>query len=271
MDKRTSVKWTVEQAQALIPALDFYCRMGLGQVTEIGFRVRMDHILSRSRDRNEEFRSSEFDVCEKVDYLIREWALQLFYPSGGSYGMGHRCVHEDANRSWEIKKVIDKVVSEELNPNPNMRGVNYDGLSLRYTRDLAPEATVTDPGTDQPAVSISLSDDQLRVVLEASELMLDLFRGDYQAITRLAEREFLIPFNRQGFRQGFAQEDESEHRPVMSESQMIHTRTTMDAIQKCLGFYGLVSLSDQEVPDHIQNLVEAHAEASQAFGITRDG
>ena len=45
-------------------------------------------------------------------------------------------------RAYEVKKVIDKAVSEHKNPTPEFRTVHYDGLTVRYTSDPAPVAEI---------------------------------------------------------------------------------------------------------------------------------
>lgn len=250
MSTHYSRYYTIEQAQSLGHALDFYCRMGLGQISEIADILRFGYTQQWN---NGQFESASVEACEDVGSLVESLASSLDYPRGASYGIGHRCLDEDANRAYEIKKVIDKSVAEEIKPNPAFRGVNYDGLLLRYTNDEAPTATVMDGSGDRKVVSLKINKNQLKVIHDASTLMLDLFRGDYQAITRLGERAYLIPFNRYGIQR----EKEPEVRPVMSADQIAQTKALMEAVQKRMGFDKPVDLSGQDVPSYVQSLVAA--------------
>lgn len=41
-------------------------------------------------------------------------------------------------RAYEVSRVLDKAIAEHCNPNPSFRGVDYDGLRVRYTQDAMP-------------------------------------------------------------------------------------------------------------------------------------
>lgn len=42
----------------------------------------------------------------------------------------------------KIQITISAALANHRDPNPTFRGVNYDGLCLRYTKDVLPEAVV---------------------------------------------------------------------------------------------------------------------------------
>lgn len=57
--------------------------------------------------------------------------------------IGHHAT-KNANRCYEIMKVVQKAVAEDRNPNPSFKGVDYDGLTVRYTDDPVPEAAIVE-------------------------------------------------------------------------------------------------------------------------------
>jgi len=133
---------TLEQAQAVCDALDLYSRLGIGQIEEVASLVRSGMIPT--------FRSAELpravaniDACEQVETLLHAVKQALGYPRHGSYGIGHAHVAKGTHRCFETKKALEQALALHRNPNPEFRGVNYDGLLLRYTRDPAPVARVT--------------------------------------------------------------------------------------------------------------------------------
>jgi hypothetical protein len=46
-------------------------------------------------------------------------------------------------RAYEVSRVLDKVLAEYREPNPSFRGVDYDGLRMRYTQDAMPEVVLS--------------------------------------------------------------------------------------------------------------------------------
>ena len=71
--------------------------------------------------------------------------MELFgFASNASFGIGSHHDSGDAHRGYEIKKVVDRVLAMHREPNPTgFRGVNYDGLIVRYTKDPAPVAVIS--------------------------------------------------------------------------------------------------------------------------------
>ena len=73
------------------------------------------------------------DNCKPIKSSLR-------FQQNGSNGIGHPHVAPSTHRAWDVRKVLEKALAEHRNPNPTFRGVNYDGLIVRYTQD--PEPTV---------------------------------------------------------------------------------------------------------------------------------
>lgn len=130
-----------EQASAIVHALDFYSRMCIGQIEEVAYLVRSETIPLR-RDAGEKRAPASVDQCEQVDELLNSIKAVLGYPRNGSNGIGHRHVHIDGLRAYEVQKVLSKTLAELRNPNPDFRGVDYDGLGPRYTQDVEPRSWV---------------------------------------------------------------------------------------------------------------------------------
>lgn len=127
---------TIEQAKVISEALDLFVRIHIGQIGEIEYLFRGMEIRKKdghftSYEENEEIRS----YCEAIKRV-------LGHPSNGNWSIGNTMVNKSAHRAYEIEKVIDKVIAVYNNPNPEFKGVNYQGLSFRYTNDPEPKAEI---------------------------------------------------------------------------------------------------------------------------------
>ncbi len=116
-----------EQAALVVRALDLYARIGIGQLEELTWLLRNDFIpvVPGFEDRAE----GEF---EKLCYALK---AAIGHPANGSYGIHHPGVTDEAKRSFEIKKQIEKTLANHHDPNPSFRGVNYDGRGAPLTDD----------------------------------------------------------------------------------------------------------------------------------------
>ena len=127
------IAMTPGQAQALTSLLDLAVRIHLCQFGEIEWMARMG-ILKHQTGRN--LKSDEWDTAK---YLADRMKNVFGFSPSASFGIGSPHVHIDAHRGYEVKKVLDKALAEWREPNPQgFRGVNYDGLTARYTDDPAP-------------------------------------------------------------------------------------------------------------------------------------
>lgn len=136
---------TPDQALALRDALEFYARISMGQLQVLSEKVR-EGIIPVRRESSEPRALASPESCEAIDDLMFQVKQVLGYPGAGSMSIGHQHVHVSGHRAWEMYKVIAQALALRADPNPPFRGVHYDGLSLRYTRDPAPVASVLEAG-----------------------------------------------------------------------------------------------------------------------------
>ncbi len=136
---------TVEQASAVKAALDLFVRLGIGQLEEVADLVRGGFIPmanvcglhSGVRD------TASVEVCDAVHEQMLRVKDLLGYQRNGSHGVGHPANHICSMRAYEVEKVLSQVIATHRNPSPAFRGVDYDGLRVRYTSDPAPTASVS--------------------------------------------------------------------------------------------------------------------------------
>lgn len=128
---------TTDQAYALTRMLDLAARIHMCQFGEIEYLARFGGI--KHRDGRELTRLEQ----EGLETDIRELSSTFGFTPNASFGIGSPHVSKDAHRGYEVKKVLEKALAEWREPNPKgLRGVNYDGLIVRYTTDPAPVAEV---------------------------------------------------------------------------------------------------------------------------------
>ncbi|MHB1630666.1 hypothetical protein [Acidithiobacillus sp.] len=144
-DPKVHLTLTIPQARAMAEALEIYMRLGLGQVNMVAEMVADGSIPIKAGS----LQIPEMDAIHKahrayenVTTLCHEIRRELGFQSGESYGVGNRAVSDKAHRAYEIEKVVKKALAMHDDPNPIFRGVNYDGLSIRYTDDPAPECVI---------------------------------------------------------------------------------------------------------------------------------
>ena len=133
---------TMDQADAVSRALDLYTRISIGQVYEIADLARTEFIQFRpdSGYSHDEQRRRLGDI----DSLMIQVSRTLGYSGRGhSMGIGNSEVPLSARQAYEIEKVLDRALAMARNPDPMFRGVNYNGLTVRYTTDPAPTVAVT--------------------------------------------------------------------------------------------------------------------------------
>jgi hypothetical protein len=83
------------------------------------------------------------DDLEQIETYAKLMAEVFGFSPGASFGIGSHHVSSDAHRAYEVKKVMEKALAVWRDPNPQgIKGVNYDGLIVRYASDPAPVAEV---------------------------------------------------------------------------------------------------------------------------------
>lgn len=128
---------TPEQAGALSRMLDLAVRIHLCQFREIPMLENMGEIKHRD---GRELNHAEWD---ELEHCAKRMAEIFGFSAGASFGIGSTHVSDDAHRAYEVKKVLDKALAVWREPSPQgIRGVNYDGLIVRYTSDPAPVVEV---------------------------------------------------------------------------------------------------------------------------------
>lgn len=242
---------TISEAHATMRSLDFLSRLGIGQIDEVADLVRDDSVQCL---RDGKLDPTSADESRLVEAIVQRAEHAFDYPYGASYGIGHKYVSPVAHRAWEMKKVMDKTLSLHREPNPSFPGVNYDGVTLKYTRDPTPEASVS--GSDSnPVVKIKMTPEQLAVMNQAIELRLSLMAGDFQAITRLAEAGILIPYDKQDL----LGKPVHSGRPEASPEQLHEFGSLMSAVGSSLGFKEPIDLGEVEIPSHFKAALSAKA------------
>ncbi len=121
-------------------SLDFYSRLGIGQIEEIGSCARM------MAEINESFQTSVDSLYDQL-YTLKAW---LGYPRNGSLGILHPSLGQNVRCSWDLKKVLDRdyaLTRDQIERDAGVyqsggfRGVNYDGLIVRSSGEFeAPAA-----------------------------------------------------------------------------------------------------------------------------------
>ena len=128
---------TTEQAEAISRMLDLAMRIHLCQSGEIEMLARMETLKHATG------RPLTLDERLKVDRRLEDVKRVFGFPGGASFGIGSPHISEDARRGYETMKVIQRALAMHRDPNPTgWRGVNYDGLTARYTADPAPVAVI---------------------------------------------------------------------------------------------------------------------------------
>lgn len=133
---------TIDQAQAMCQALELYARIGIGQFEEIAYLVRSGFVPMFNSGATGKPEHANAERCDWVAAMCDGIKNALQYPINGSHGIGHAHVSTSAHRAYEMRKVIEQALALHRDPNPSFRGVNYDGLIVRYTSDPAPIAEI---------------------------------------------------------------------------------------------------------------------------------
>lgn len=148
---RITLTLTPEQAQAVCEALDTYTRLTIGQLEVVSGLVRFGvipqghagtHGHGRGHEGGNTRELADAQTCDQVEELLNSVKTTLGYTRNGSNGIGHPHVHISGRRAYEAFKVLSRAVAMQQDPEPKFRGVNYDGLLVRYTQDPAPTAAL---------------------------------------------------------------------------------------------------------------------------------
>lgn len=131
------LEMTPEQAAAVAHMLDLAVRTHMGQFWELEMEARFGAI------KHKDGRELGMDERDTLRHLLSRVSVLFGFDGGASFGIGSQHVSDDAHRAYEVRKVLEKSLAMSREPNPKgIRGVNYDGLLVRYTNDPAPVAEV---------------------------------------------------------------------------------------------------------------------------------
>lgn len=136
-----SLELTEAHAQATTEALDLYARIGIGQFEVLAEQIAYGVVPVGGVAQSAERVPASPAQCDKIRELCNEMKSVMNFPHSGSNGIGHKHNAAATHAAWEVKKVLDQTMAIKRNPHPDFRGVNYDGLVLRYTDHPAPVAT----------------------------------------------------------------------------------------------------------------------------------
>lgn len=132
---------SLAQAAALVEAADLYSRLGIGQLEEVSRLVRAEVIPAYANGAGDRTPATTAQ-CDEVERLMKSAKNALGFHANGSRGIGHAHNDLSVSRAYEVRKVLEQTLALHRDPNPSFRGVNYDGLIVRYTDDPAPRARI---------------------------------------------------------------------------------------------------------------------------------
>ncbi len=108
----------------------------MGQFDELAHLVRCDEF----KHTTQELTPDQMDEFSELTQKLRDF---MGHEYGSSFGVGHPRVSITAHRCYEAYKVLAQALAEARDPSPTgFKGVDYDGLIVRYTQDPAPTAEV---------------------------------------------------------------------------------------------------------------------------------
>lgn len=132
---------SVSQAQATAVALDLFTRLSLGQFEEISGKFVLGEFMVSTHLHNAGRLPTE-EECVELRSLCAGLKRVAGHMHGGSFGLGAPGVSQQALSSYEVMKVLKQRLALHRDPAPSFRDVDYDGLTVRYTQDVAPRCDI---------------------------------------------------------------------------------------------------------------------------------
>lgn len=129
------------QARAVCLALDTFSRLAMGRLGIVAELVRHGEVRP-----DREAGATPADVrriAGEMETLMADAARCLGHRSGSHHGIGANGIPAAARRCYEVQKTVDLALAMHADPTPRFRGVDYDGVTVRYTDDPLPEAGVS--------------------------------------------------------------------------------------------------------------------------------
>jgi hypothetical protein len=125
-NKPYHLSMTELQAQVIINALELYSRIGMGQLQEIVYVLRM----------NSSPGAIDFDALDKVEKLAREASSYFMKGSGGYYGISSNKINDSFRVAWDIQQVIRYRLAWDRNPEGGIQ-VHFDEPYKTSAEELA--------------------------------------------------------------------------------------------------------------------------------------
>jgi hypothetical protein len=106
---------TERQAQVIINALELYSRIGMGQLQEITYVLRMNSVPG----------SIDFNALDKIADLTRKASSYWMKGSGGYHGISSDKINDSFRVAWDLQQVIRYRLAWDRNPDGGIQ-VNFD-------------------------------------------------------------------------------------------------------------------------------------------------
>jgi ribosomal protein L22 len=143
MQKVFRLTLTVEQADAVIKALDLYTRIGIGQLEEVVKLISRGEVPCVLHDHSILPRPDPRTI-DQARAFMDSLKLAIGHHPNGSCGITNPGISITTKRAYEVEKVLSQAVANAKDPNPKFKGVHYDGLLLKLTDDVDPLAEAID-------------------------------------------------------------------------------------------------------------------------------
>ena len=112
-----------KQARVIISALDFFSRIGIGQLEEILRHPQYANIIFNN--------NATYKVCKEL--LDEPKRLLTNFPPNASYGIGNPEVHSDCTISYDLMQVIRHRLAWDNNPEGGIQ-VSF-GKPMRFSNE----------------------------------------------------------------------------------------------------------------------------------------
>jgi hypothetical protein len=130
------LEMSASQGEVLVRALDFFSRIGIGQIEEVETMLRQYGHLKEGY--------SYDAVKNALDFVKLE---TMGHPPGGSYGIFHQKVPDWFKLAWDLQQVIRHKLAWTANPEGGF-GVNFHEPMKAGKEPLATMEVLKDEPTD---------------------------------------------------------------------------------------------------------------------------
>jgi hypothetical protein len=148
VETEVTLTLTIAQARALKTASDLYVRLSLGQFQEIAQYFAQGEFKVADREWPTGALNAEPGLVSSIRRCcddIRALANHRF--GGSSFSIGSRGVSCQAHHAHEINRVLSQALAVDNDPAPSFRGVDYDGLTVRYEDGPVPRCAINNHKT----------------------------------------------------------------------------------------------------------------------------